>query len=137
MIKVRVLGAKQSAMNIRKMDKATRKRFYEEMLKVSKEIMERSKNRYVPILTGALKRSGKVKGNPGRYPVVYLSYGSAAVPYALLQHENLNFHHPGGRSAKYLERAVDDFGPTIKKRLETAVRTETRKYSMAGKVRGM
>ena len=136
MIKVRVLGAKQSVANIRRMDKATRKRLYDEILKISKDIMKISKDKYVPILRGPLKRSGKVKGYPGRYPVVYLSYGSEAVPYALLQHENRNFYHPGGRSYKYLEFAVDDVEPTIKGRLATAIRNETRKYSMAGRVRG-
>ena len=65
-----------------------------------------------------------------------MSYGSEAVPYALLQHENRNFYHPGGRSYKYLEFAVDDVEPTIKGRLATAIRNETRKYSMAGRVRG-
>ena len=70
MIKVRVLGAKQSVANIRRMDKATRKRLYDEILKISKDIMKISKDKYVPILHGPLKRSGKVKGYPGRYPVV-------------------------------------------------------------------
>jgi hypothetical protein len=137
MIKVKILGAKSSAANIRKMDKATRKRFYEEMLKVCKEILKHSQDKYVPILTGALRKSGKVKGFPGRYPTVNISYGSAVVPYALLQHENKDFYHPGGKSYKYLEFAVKDFEPTMKKRLEEAVRNETKKYSMAGRVRGV
>ena len=135
MIKVKVLGAHASAANIRKMDKATRKKFYDEMLEISRDIMKISKAKYVPILSGDLKRSGKVKGYPGRYPSVVLSYGNESVLYALLQHENPNFHHPGGRSYKYLEFAVDDVEPTIKTRLATAVRTETKKYSMAGRVR--
>ena len=137
MIKVKVLGAKQSAANIAKMSAAVRKRYYEEILKLSKEILAISKQRYVPILTGALKRSGKVKGYPGRYPVVYISFGSAEVPYALLQHENTKFFHPGGKKAKYLELAVDDVRPVMAKRLEVATRSETKKYSMAGRVRGM
>ena len=133
MIKVRVLGAKQSAANIRKMSKAVRKRYYEEILKLSREILKISKDKYVPFLHGHLKRSGKVKGYPGRYPVVYTSFGNADVPYALLQHEELRFFHPGGKRAKYLELAVDDMKPQIKKRLAVATREETRKYSMAGK----
>lgn len=135
MIKVKVLGARQSAANIRRMSKAMRKRYYEEILKLSEEILHISKERYVPYLHGALKRSGKVKGYPGRYPVVYISFGSAEVPYALMQHENLKFFHPGGKSAKYLELAVDDVRPRMEKRLAVATRNETRKYSMAGRVR--
>jgi len=132
-VKVRILGAKQSAANIRKMTKAVRKRYYEEILKLSREILAISKEKYVPYLHGPLKASGKVKGYPGRYPVVYTSFGNASVPYALLQHENLNFHHPGGKKAKYLELAVDDMKPEIKRRLEVATRNETKKYSMAGR----
>lgn len=135
MIKVRVLGARQSAANIRKMTRAVRKRYYEEILELSKEILHISKERYVPYLHGPLKRSGKVKGYPGRYPVVYISFGSAEVPYALMQHENLSFIHPGGKKAKYLELAVDDVRPKMEKRLAVATRDETRKFSMAGRVR--
>ncbi len=135
MIKVRVLGAKQSAANIRKMSRAVRKRYYEELLKLSKEILAISKEKYVPFLHGPLKRSGKVKGYPGRYPVVYISFGSAEVPYALMQHENLKFFHPGGKKAKYLELAVDDVRPKMERRLAVATRDETKKYSMAGRVR--
>jgi hypothetical protein len=102
------------------------------MLKLSREILVRS-HTYVPYLSGDLLRSGKFNGYPGRYPVVYISYGSTAVPYALLQHENTQFFHPGGKRAKYLELAVDDVRPKIKKALTLAVRTETKKYSMAGK----
>ena len=134
MIKVKVLGAKQSAANIRKMSKAVRKTFYDEILKLSREILVRS-HTYVPYLSGDLLRSGKVKGYPGRHPVVYVSYGSAKVPYALLQHENIRFFHPGGKRAKYLELAVDDVRPKIKNALTVAARTETKKYSMAGKGR--
>lgn len=137
MIKVRVLGAKRSAANIARMSSAVRKRFYKEILKLSREILRISKDKYVPFLHGPLKRSGKVKGYPGRYPVVYISFGSAAVPYALMQHENLNFFHPGGKRAKYLELAVDDVKPVMEKRLAVATRSETKKYSMAGRVRGM
>ena len=133
MIKVRVLGATQSAANIRAMDKAVRKRFYDEMLEISRKILVRS-HRYVPYDTGKLQRSGKVKGYPGRYPVVYTSYGGPDVPYALIQHENLQYFHPGGRRAKYLELAVKDYEPEISKALEVATRNETQKFSMAGKV---
>ena len=132
MIKVRVLGAKRSAANIRKMDKAVRKQFYDTMLEISRKILVTSQ-KYVPYKDGHLLRSGKVKGYPGRYPVVYTSYGNAAVRYALMQHENLQFFHPGGRRAKYLEIDARDHEPEIKHALEVAVRTETKKFSMAGK----
>jgi hypothetical protein len=133
MIKVKVLGAKKSAANIRNMDKAVRKRLYEEMLEISRKILVRS-HRYVPYDTGKLQRSGKVEGYPGRYPVVYTSYGGPDVPYALIQHENVEYIHPGGRRAKYLELAVGDYEPQIAKAFEVALRNETQKFSMAGGV---
>lgn len=133
MIKVRVLGATQSAANIRRMSKGVRKEFYKAMLDLSRQILTRSKE-IVPYDTGALQRSGKVKGYPGQYPVVYTSYGSSSVPYALIQHENMNYFHPGGKKAKYLEIAVKEFEPKVEKTMATAVRNETRKYSMAGGV---
>jgi hypothetical protein len=132
-VKVRVLGATQSAANIRAMSKAVRKKFYDTMLEISQKILERS-HRYVPYKTGKLQESGKVKGYPGRYPVVYTSYGGPDVPYALIQHENLDYSHPGGRKAKYLELAVKDYEPEMKKAFEVAARNETQKFSMAGKV---
>lgn len=131
-VKVRLLGAKESAANIRKMDKAVRKALYKEMLSISKEILVRAKQ-YVPYLTGALERSGRVKGYPGRYPVVYTSFGNAAVPYALLQHEEMGFEHPGGRRAKYLELAASDFQPKVKNKIAVATRSEVKKHSMAGR----
>lgn len=132
-VKVRILGAKASAANIRNMSKAVRATFYNTMLEISRKILERS-HKYVPYDTGKLQESGKVTGYPGRYPVVYTSYGGPDVPYALIQHENVNYNHPGGRKAKYLELAVKDYEPEMKKAFEVAARTETQKFSMAGKV---
>jgi len=134
MIKVKLLGAKRSAANIRRMDKATRKRLFEEIKKICNDIYDISQG-IVPYKDGFLKGSGKVKASPGRYPVVFVSYGNASVPYALMQHENTSFKHPGGKKAKYLEIAAKELEPTMERRLEVAVRTETKKYSMAGRVR--
>ena len=132
-VKVRILGAKESAANIRAMSTAVRKQFYKTLLEISRKILVRS-HKYVPYDTGRLQESGKVKGYPGRYPVVYTSYGGPDVPYALIQHENMSYIHPGGRKAKYLELAVKDYEPEIGRAFEVAARTETQKFSMAGKV---
>ena len=45
---------------------------------------------------------------------VTLHYGSGSVDYALIQHENLEYHHPQGGQAKFLEtplHAWSDNGP--------------------------
>ena len=130
-LSVKILGAKRSAANIRKMTAAVRKRFYEEMLEICRQILLHSQTEYVPVLSGTLKDSGKVVGTPGRYPVVEIGFGGGAVDYAVIQHENLLFNHPRGGQAKYLELAVKDFEPKIDHALEVAVRHETRKYEIA------
>jgi hypothetical protein len=71
-------------------------------------VMLTSRQKYVPVLTGRLIQSGRVSGphveGDGhiRMELDYLA------PYALDQHENLNYKHPRGGQAKYLEQAVVD-----------------------------
>ena len=60
---------------------------------------------FVPLDTGTLMRSGKVRGPffSGNSVEVKIGFGDAAVEYAEVQHENLDFYHPNGRVAKYLQ----------------------------------
>lgn len=131
-VSVRILGAQKSAANIRRMSKAARKKFFEAMIDVSEQILQHSKDTYVPYLTGDLERSGSIAVHPGRYPSVEIGFGGPAAAYAEIQHENVLFTHPNGGSAKYLEFAVRDFEPRISHELETAVRSEIRMYDMRG-----
>ena len=43
-------------------------------------------------------------------------------PYAVVQHERLDFVHPNGRQAKYLESAFADEAETIRRILATQIR---------------
>ena len=59
----------------------------------------------VPVDTNALRTSGKL-GLPqleGQSVVVEISYGGAAVDYAMIVHEDLEARHREGKKAKYLE----------------------------------
>ncbi len=61
----------------------------------------------VPVDTSALKTSGRVRPETGVFQkgnevYVELTYGSTAVEYAVVVHENLESYHPHGK-AKYLE----------------------------------
>jgi hypothetical protein len=61
----------------------------------------------VPVDTGALKASGRVRPESGVYNrgndvYVELTYGGTAVEYGVYVHENLEAFHPHGK-AKYLE----------------------------------
>lgn len=62
-----------------------------------------------PVDTGALRRSGKVKSSWLETAVVFTA------PHAVLQHERLDYKHPGGGQAKYLEAAVEqvDVGAVV------------------------
>ena len=93
----------------------------EEILAVSKTI--------VPKRWGFLQASGRVaitkSDNSG--VAVSIGYGdesgqlAPSYTYAVEQHENLNFNHADGRTAKYLERptldAIHGMGPRIAGRI--------------------
>lgn len=132
MVKVKILGAKRSAANIRKMSKAVRKKFFEELVEIAEAALLRAKSHYVPVDTGALQRSANQEVFPGYYPSTVISFGGPEAPYAAIQHENLQFRHRAPQRAKYLEVAVKEFEPIIKKKLAVAARTESQKYRMSG-----
>jgi len=133
-VSVKILGAKEAVRNIGQMSKGVRKKFFETLVKLADATLQHSKDKYVPVLHGPLKASGRVEAYPGRYPSVRIIYGNSEVPYALLQHENLQFLHPRGGRAKYLELAVKDFEPRFKKELLEETRKELYKYDVRAKV---
>jgi hypothetical protein len=68
----------------------------------------------VPVDEGTLRDSGKVMlDGPlgGSHTSVYLTFGGAAAPYALIQHENLQYKHPIGE-ARYMVRGIERWSPT-------------------------
>lgn len=95
-------------------------------------IMNESKRR-VPLEDGPLRASGTVERPiiSGTHFSITLGYGGAASAYALIQHENMSFRHPGrgskrggqtGRGPKYLEIPVQQAGPSIESGLANYVR---------------
>ncbi len=62
----------------------------------------------VPVDTGALRASGAV--DQPEPMLIELSFGSAAVPYALEQHENMQYHHTVGEP-RYLVRGLERWKP--------------------------
>ena len=73
------------------------------LVDTAKEVLKTAKT-LVPVDDGDLKRSGKVKAQWQDVAVVFRA------PHAWLQHERLDFEHPNGGQAKYLEAAVDQVG---------------------------
>lgn len=87
------------------------------------QLIFRESQRIVPVKTGVLRGSGRIvparlKGT--KYEVV-IGYGGAASAYALKQHENLQYAHKEGKSAKYLEipaqQRAQDVAAAIRYRL--------------------
>lgn len=85
-------------------------------------VLEESQ-RLVPVDTGALKDSGRVTRD-GLEAVI--SYGEEdpanTAAYAVAQHERLDFHHPGGGQAKYLETAMNTRGEQVGTILAESIR---------------
>src|SRR5678815_2245328 len=61
------------------------------------------------LVPGTLRNSGTVHEpeRHGKNISVTLSYGGAAIDYAVVQHERLDFHHTTGQ-AKYLESVLNE-----------------------------
>lgn len=68
------------------------------------DVFDRSQD-ICPIDTGALRSSGVVNQPEveGDDVFVLIQYGGAAAPYAVIQHENLEYYHEPPTQAKYLE----------------------------------
>jgi len=94
----------------------------------AEEIMTDSKENYVPVLTGALRSSGKVlpPAMEGNQVTVVLGYGDEAVNYAVHVHENPDAYHPVGQW-KYLsvpaERAIKSIREALKDDIEDACKS--------------
>ena len=74
------------------------------------------------VVPGTLRNSGQV-GRPARQGnniSVTLAYGGAAEDYAIVQHENLDFHHTTGQ-AKFLESVLNESRPYMAGRIARRV----------------
>ena len=76
---------------------------HDALVDAAKAVLKTAKT-LVPVDYGDLKRSGKVEAQWQDVAVVFRA------PHAWLQHERLDFEHPNGGQAKYLEAAVDQVG---------------------------
>jgi len=95
-----------------------------------------SQENYVPVDHGVLKSSARVSTPEweGDEVVVTLSYGGAAIAYALAVHEHLSKHspyswqvakrvtfHPAGRGPKYLSKPLNKHSRGLAKRIQERV----------------
>lgn len=77
-------------------------------------------NQHVPIEEGVLERSGRVTLHPTQAEAV-VSYDT---PYAVRQHEDMSLKHDAGRSAKYLENALNSERDTVLKIIGNEMREQ-------------
>lgn len=90
-------------------------------LKHEAEMVKRASLKIVPTDQGELRNSCHVDKQatvtPGGAVSITISYGNTAAPYALIQHEALDFKHDKPETAKYLEiplkAVVSTMGPRL------------------------
>lgn len=84
------------------------------------ELVLGESQKVVPIEEGTLQRSGRVDvEDHGSTTVAAISYSG---PYAVVQHERLDYRHDAGRTAKYLERPLTSAGPKVAQIIAQAIR---------------
>jgi len=126
---VHVIGARQVSRNLLKLGRDAPKVVGGALFREANRIMTEIKTvPFVPIDTGALMGSGLVPPPEidSRGATVIMGFGGPAAPYALIQHENLAYHHPVGQ-AKYLSEPVNRELPAIRKAVSTAVNAAVRR----------
>lgn len=74
----------------------------------------------VPHEEGTLENSGKVSVDPGSHQAAV----SFDTPYAVRQHEEMDYAHDDGRQAKYLEQPMHTEAATIAYLAQGAVKKE-------------
>lgn len=100
------------------------------LAEAGQEVLDLSKGR-VPVLdpadeskgrtSGKLRSTAKLTEDPGRLRVA-LSYGT---PYAAYIHEHMDFAHPTGGQAKFLETAIIESRDEVAATIAGAIRKVT------------
>lgn len=91
-------------------------------LRLAAEHVLTESRRIVPIEEGTLERSGVATVDEGDLTAA-VSYDT---PYAVRQHEELDYRHDAGRSAKYLERPLTEEAGTVRDIIAAQVRRALR-----------
>jgi hypothetical protein len=94
----------------------------------AEEVLARAKY-YCPIDRGDLRSTGRVEIELRelRRASAQIRFGDAHVPYAVIQHERLDYRHEPPTSAKYLQRAVDELAPRMTLRIGQGAVTAARR----------
>lgn len=126
-LKVKVVGTKKVRRELGDLVKQKHEGFKMALFLEGHDILRKS-GLLVPVDFSNLKGTGTVKAVPGhRRHMVIISYGGPNAPYAVVQHERMDFKHTPPQSAKYLTipflAAVRTMGPRMAKRMKVLGRT--------------
>ena len=107
------------------------------MRKSAEDPVLKESKRLVPVLTGALRDTGKVhplqklSGMKFKVDITYGGYSEKLkkdVNYAVIQHYTYTFRHPRGGQALFLQVPLFMFKPLIAERMATRLWQLTQKY---------
>lgn len=92
------------------------------LYKIAEMIMTDSKVNYVPVVSGALRRSGKVESEviTANKVTVRLGYGDAAVTYARQVHERPDYMGQGKN--KYLSKPLNAAVPGMQRKIQQLIK---------------
>ena len=118
MAKAKLRGEEAMLRKLRNLEKKYPDRMELAITIEAELIMTKSKTSYVPVKLSALKTSGHVEPaeRTARLVKVRMVYGGVSAPYAIIQHERLDYKHKVGE-AKYLERPMKLAVPGMAKRM--------------------
>ena len=94
------------------------KKVFRVLKETATEIKGLSQSR-CPVESGTLRDSAVIESDATKYEVT-VGYGGAASKYALIQHENMQYHHTVGQ-AKYLETAFTETIPDLDRKIKNAL----------------
>lgn len=108
--------------NIPNVQRMIKQKTKEAMDMIVNDLTRRSKQ-LAPLDTGDLRGSGESSVNENTNEIIgTVSFNK---PYALVQHEDLSFHHPRGGQAKYLEQPLNQNRDRYKDFIKNKIREVT------------
>ena len=108
--------------NIPNVKRLIKQKTKEAMETIVNDLTRRSKQ-LAPLDTGDLRGAGEGKVNDRNNDIIgTVSFNK---PYALVQHEDLSFHHPRGGQAKYLEQPLNENRDRYKDFIKNKIREVT------------
>lgn len=111
--------------DVLKVTKATRPAAIRGLTMAMEHVLQISQQ-LVPNDEGTLERSGRTVIDEDALTGA-VTYGEGgAEQYAVVQHENLEYHHPGGRQAKYLEQPMREEAGTCAQIVAAQIRRALR-----------